>query len=428
MTMRSRSPIDRRIVPVARATDAGVAVERGAITDEFDTDVSTIMFYDAWGQVQHISSRSTWSDRRWVFDGRRPGLVGHDLIVDWSFDLPDGSRFMDPQWAALLEAARRYLWTLSTDPTPGDSHHNIDECVQPAATADPLDGRAAIHRFADLDRAATERFLATIAQRCGTAGGRLAPTTLYHYRRILLTLYQQRDKLPDAPREEPFAGERFNILTSFRQAVDNPLPYTPDAIAVPLISATLRLIGQPAEDVIALRDRVQGVYQDRLDHGCPRHAARQAACIAARRFEFTTLDNERAPWHPPVISTKRVRFLVERIYDACFVTIAYLVGARVSEITSLEVGCIEQHASADGTEAFAYLTVASIRQQPVRTAIRIAGSHLHPWSAPSKFLSACQSRCGGALDGASCGYRCRDTASLRAGRRRCHRSRRWSSG
>jgi hypothetical protein len=43
---------------------------------------------------------------------------------------------------------------------------------------------------------------------------------------------------------------------------------------------------------------------------------------------------------------------VERIYDACLVTIAYLVGARVSEILALEAGCVEQHPAADGAELF----------------------------------------------------------------------------
>ena len=35
------------------------------------------------------------------------------------------------------------------------------------------------------------------------------------------------------------------------------LPYTPDEIAVPLISAALRLIGAPANDVIALQTLAQ---------------------------------------------------------------------------------------------------------------------------------------------------------------------------
>jgi hypothetical protein len=52
MTMRSRARIDRRIVPVTHTTDAGVAAARGTITAESDAGVDTIVFHDAWGQVE----------------------------------------------------------------------------------------------------------------------------------------------------------------------------------------------------------------------------------------------------------------------------------------------------------------------------------------------------------------------------------------
>jgi hypothetical protein len=52
MTMRSRARIDRRIVPVTHTTDAGVAAERGAIAGESDAGVDTIVFQDAWGQME----------------------------------------------------------------------------------------------------------------------------------------------------------------------------------------------------------------------------------------------------------------------------------------------------------------------------------------------------------------------------------------
>jgi hypothetical protein len=232
------------------------------------------------------------------------------------------------------------------------------------------------------------------------------------YRRILLTLYQQRNKLPDAPCEHPFGGER--RVTGF-QAARNPLPHTPDAIAVPLISAALRLIGQPAEDVIALRDRVQGIYQDALDQGRQGPAARHAACAAALTFEFATLDNEHAPWHSPVVGTKPVRFLIERIYDACFVIIAYLVGARVSEILGLELGCIERHASADGTEAFPYLCGRIYKTAPSPDGDPHRWVALHPWCAPSRFRTPVRAAAATHRTARGCGWRCWDTASSRAG-------------
>src|SRR5580704_3058137 len=52
MTMRSRARIDRRIVPVTHTTDAGLAAAPGTITAESDAGVDTIVFHDAWGQVE----------------------------------------------------------------------------------------------------------------------------------------------------------------------------------------------------------------------------------------------------------------------------------------------------------------------------------------------------------------------------------------
>ncbi|WP_339527829.1 hypothetical protein, partial [Pseudomonas sp. EL_65y_Pfl2_R96] len=94
-------------------------------------------------------------------------------------------------------------------------------------------------------------------------------------------------------------------------------------------------------------------------------------------FTFATLPGEETAWHEaPVTSTKQVRYLADRIYDACFVVVSYLVGARVSEILGLQVGCIEQHPSGDGSERFAYL-VGRI----YKTA-RDAHGEVHRWVAP----------------------------------------------
>ena len=85
----------------------------------------------------------------------------------------------------------------------------------------------------------------------------------------------------------------------------------------------------------------------------------------------------RTPWHAaPVTSTKQVRHLVDRIYDACFVVVAYLIGARVSEILGLQVGCIEQHPSVDGTESFAYLVGR------IYKTTRSKDGEAHRWVAP----------------------------------------------
>ncbi|WP_246661415.1 hypothetical protein [Rhizobium sp. MHM7A] len=104
---------------------------------------------------------------------------------------------------------------------------------------------------------------------------------------------------------------------------------------------------------------------------------------ALGNFRFSTPPGEDDPWRTePVLTMKAVQFLVSRLYDACFVVIAYLVGARVSEILGLRSGCIERHGSADGTETFSYLN-----GRIYKTAIG-PGGQPHRWSAPEPVVRA----------------------------------------
>ena len=197
--------------------------------------------------------------------------------------------------------------------------------------------------------------------------------TLQKYANLLTRLYLQGAKFPDVAIADPFPGIGKPVLRHDR----GWLPYTPDEIAVPLVSAALRLIGAPADDVIALQTLAQTAYDDALAQGISQTKAGFIVTDAIAAFTFSTLPGEDAPWHAaPVNSTKQVRYLVDRIYDACFVVIAYLIGARVSEIIGLQVDCIEQHPSGDGSERFPYL-VGRI----YKTA-RGADGAAHRWVAP----------------------------------------------
>ncbi|MDV6321253.1 hypothetical protein, partial [Chromohalobacter sp. HP20-39] len=85
-------------------------------------------------------------------------------------------------------------------------------------------------------------------------GALIRPGTRHDYANLLLALYQQRRKLACPPPEHPFDEDRVGAHSGFSRHTVQRLPFTPDAIAVPLVSAAIRLIGQPADDVIALRD------------------------------------------------------------------------------------------------------------------------------------------------------------------------------
>ncbi|NJO36670.1 MAG: integrase [Rhizobiales bacterium] len=324
-----------------------------------------------------MSTRSVWSDPIWHLDGLRPGCNRSDFSLDWNFAVPDEGAFGDPPWTAWREAAKVFLWSLKVDPPPGRRHVHDGTLASYFKKLRVLLRWMMAERyraFADLDRDAAERFMIFVAARSGRRSGKtISPATLHGYRNLLIVLYLQGAKYPDVAIAEPFPGA---MAITHRHC--GWLPCTPDEIAVPLVSAALRLIAIPADDVVALQTGAQAAYDEALACGLSQTRASFATIDAMAAFTFSTLPGEAGPWHgSPVTSTKQVRQLIDRIYDACFVVVAYLIGARASEILGLQAGCIEQHPASDGAESFTYL-IGRI----YKTA-RGKDGEAHRWVAPA---------------------------------------------
>mgnify|MGYP007115136704 CR=1 FL=1 len=124
----------------------------------------------------------------------------------------------------------------------------------------------------------------------------------------------------DLPPDDPFDGERASAFSGFCGLAAERWPFTPDAIAVSLISKAIRLIGQPADDLIALRDQAASLYKERRARGLTRPSVRQPVLKLIAAFKFTCLDGDDAPWHPPIIGTKifyfKSRFFKRRSFPA----------------------------------------------------------------------------------------------------------------
>ena len=214
-----------------------------------------------------ISTRSVWSDQVWHLDGRRPGGHRSDFSLDWGFALADDSRFSDLRWTDWREAAKLFLWSLKLDPPPGRRNVHESTIVSAFKTLRKLIRWMAAQgyrSFADLDRDGCDRFMAAMAQRPGSKPGKtLKSTTLQTYANLLTRLYLQGAKFPEVAIDDPFPG----IAPPFTRHDQGWLPYTPDAVAVTLVSAALRLIGTPADDVIALQTQAQSAYDDALARG-----------------------------------------------------------------------------------------------------------------------------------------------------------------
>jgi integrase len=333
-----------------------------------------------------VSSASAWSDRVWQFDITVPGTVRSDVVVDWGFVLEDGSRFTDPCWMPWCETAKQFLWSLRIDPPAGHRRARDSSLVRAFHRLRVLIRWMAAegyHCFADLDRDAAGRFLAVVKARPGREGRELSGATLFGYASLLNILYLQRDRLQDAPTEDLLTTDHLQLLTGRWYQRRGSLPSTPDDVAVPLVNAAIRLLGSPADDIIALRDLAHVAVREAASSRFDQHTVDVHVHSALANFIFSTPEREERPWRTePVTSLMVVDFLVSRLYDACFVVIAYLVGARASEVLGLKTGCIVEHPSADGTETFTYLS-----GRIYKTADTPAGQP-HRWVAPAPVVRA----------------------------------------
>ena len=295
-----------------------------------------------------IAFSSSWTDMTWQFDDRTPGQPANAFQIRWDCHMPHGTRFDEPEWSKWREAVKIFVWSVLADPPEQGralrfgSVSNKYQCIRVLVRWMVDKGYRAL---SDLDQDAQQRFIDDIAKRKGRGGRhKLKLNSLKQYEDTLHLLHLQGLKYPQLAIDEP----PISVRISRPRRTRGKLPYTPEEIAVPLVLRALRLVEEPADNVIALRSRAQAACDATLRRGKSRPSACNAVLPAISGFAFTELSNEVGPWYPhPITSTEQISYLVNRIYDACFVLISYLVGMRASEILGLEVGCFEHERSID---------------------------------------------------------------------------------
>lgn len=297
--------------------------------------------------------------------------VPASTTFNWGFEMPDGSRFGDGQWTPLRHAAELFLRSLRADPPEGrmplrketvDGHFSHIRFLVRWMAAEN------IRYFRDLDQDTVDRFVAMLRARPGRNGASLSLSTAEGHLGTIRTFHMQRDKLDDAPSAAP---PRAASIGKRHWKPYGRHPCTPDEIAVPLISGAIEFLGDPADEIIALRDRLEDLY----DQLRPRYRGRKLHWHIRR-----AMLGEPCPYadrYPePEWPLRRLAFMLDRLGDACFVVISYLVGARASEILRLEEGCLEWRATGEDGKEHVYL-VGTI----TKTSLTELGD-IHCWLAP----------------------------------------------
>ncbi len=297
--------------------------------------------------------------------------VSAAMTFNWHFSMPDGSRFSDDQWTPLRFAAEMFLLSLWHDPPEGRMPLRKDTIRGHFSRVRFLVRWMAVEnvrKFRDLDRDTIDRFVAMLCSRRGRNGALLSLSTAEGYLGTIRTFHMQLVKLDDAPSEPP---PRAASVGRRHWKPYGGHPYTPDEIAVPLISRAIELLGDPADQILAVREHLENL------------CAQLKPCRQGRKLPLhirRAMLDEALPYADryanPAWPLRRLAFMLDRLGDACFVVISYLVGARASEILRLEEGCLERHAVDDNGEEHVYLVGTT-----TKTSLTVHGD-IHRWLAP----------------------------------------------
>jgi integrase len=333
-----------------------------------------------------VSNLSRYADDVWQFQDVGKNVKPSQARVDWAVKVRNAGGthkyLTDLAWRPLLNEAKAFLWSLHADP-PGHGRRAsatslIQKCIALRVLIQWM-AENGIVSFNDLDPHNAEAFLEYVQAKQRERKGRdLSAVRLGSYTRLLKDLFLQAEKVGSGPRSDPFPGENAGQRAGRQDASRGALPATPDEVAKPLILGAIRLIGTPADDVIALRDAAQAAHD-----ASPKKRSNDRSTDALRTVKgwtFSVLEGESAPWHAPITSLNEVGRLERRIADAAYVVISYLCGPRDSEMAGLRAGCVERgiHTTSDGLENIAY----------IKGDIRKTDEPGHRWVAPPEAVRA----------------------------------------
>lgn len=326
-----------------------------------------------------VSHQSYWHDDKWVFDESPAGYKGGCLTIKWSVVLHNGSNLLDKQYEHLLDAAKRFIWSLKVDPPPKSNFaspltlvsrsHCLFDLVR-WMIANSYDS------FSEIDSTACENYWEYVCQtRNKQFEGNLTKETLARYLQTLVYLYRQRNKLRDAVQEEPFGGQSLYRKAKQFGIKNGWIPYIPDQIALASLQHSWEWIEWRSEDIIRLLQmylaaskinvRGQRVYNSKYRN--------------IKEFEFSSYPGSSSPWNAKIAGARQIRMLVDNLVDACANTCFGTVGMRVHELLGLEVGCVEIVPSIDGLLEVFYLVgrTSKTGEQSVRwvAGARLTGTH-----------------------------------------------------
>jgi hypothetical protein len=329
---------------------------------------------------------SYWQDAVWILAPTNVQEENRPVRIRWDFSLPSGRCFTDARYASLLESAKKLVALIrrrSMSASLASRARTVDGYFLYLRELIRWMDQEGFARFADLDATAILQFQGSIQRRKGSGRSTLSPTTVQKYLILLVYLYRYRGKVGDGLMMDPFPGQSPGVAARVRGHFGR-LPYTPDAVAVPLIQGSIEFLSSCAIDILRARE----IYTTAI-HKAQQRGLRDEACNNAATRALRQVTLRIAGKAHPIDSLDDLAPLIDFTYAACFVVISYLVGPRAGEILHLQAGCVRS-LSANGS-----VNDASVGDTGIAVIVGAIFKHEgeyygrpHEWVAPPPALHA----------------------------------------
>lgn len=297
-----------------------------------------------------VSALSKFDDLIWDFSSEisNPSYTAADRIIRWDFDLGKGKHFSDPKFASLMLSCKQLFWATLQHPE-GRSKHKPNTVTHRWRLLRPfvvfLVRRAfPILRFKDVPRHVVDEYLKTL-RLPNRRGKKRENGALYAHHSVLRLLYIYRRKISDALQFDPFDGESpAKALNLPGTGAQSKTECIPDVILHKLISSALDYL-RYSEYLIEADAMVEQILLEN-----PREDGRVIFRHIERRLtEIAHLEvSGDVSFSLGVLTRLAIAKHLVRLRSACFILIAFITGMRLSELLSLEEGCVERELTDDG--------------------------------------------------------------------------------
>jgi len=293
-------------------------------------------------------------------------------VIDWRFELGDGTRLTDPENSDLLASAKDFIWSLFNEPIEGRQRPQMGTIItQSTALLTLLRWMATngIRRFRDL-QGKTLNYV-PVSRMSDKTGKPVVKG--WHSRRLMVLedLYTQRGKLADALLVHPWPGESASTLSGETSKGRKPKTLRiPEAAVRNLANVAIKYVTQHATRLLDARDAIEKAVGDATGW-----VATNIRVPMAREFGFSgsrDLSNELA-----------------LLRDSCYIVIAMFSGIRDSETLSLTEGCVAHSPTDDGIDlTWIHGTIYKTGEKPhrwlvppiVETAVRVMERYRRPYA------------------------------------------------